>query len=161
MIGRSTHRAALVALTALGSCLPDYTFLPCGEGTSPAVCIISPIDQSVVSEFTGPGHPVAVQVIVANFTLKAPGDCMGATGCGHIHLRVVDHPPGMGAIECNAPGAPYNVAGASVTQSVLLDLCIPAGGNALGDHQIIAELHDDHHQLIPNSHTDTVLITAR
>jgi hypothetical protein len=142
--------------------MPDYTFVPCGDGTHPAVCIVAPQDGTPISEYVGLRHGVNVDVVVSNFTLKAPGECQGEQNCGHIHIRVTAPPAtaGMPPIFCDVPGHPYNTAGPDVHLQIDLDVCLMNGGMVLGPHDISAALFDDNHQPIQGAATDATHIMA-
>ncbi len=164
MIARKTLFVALVAVLAApgSSCMPDYTFETCGDGQSPAVCIVAPASGSTVTEYIdSPGHSLNVNLIFANVTLRAPGSCMGLQNCGHVHITVTAEPIGGGApVSCNVMGHPYNAAGTTSTIPIDLDKCLPAG-RVLGPHRVTAELFDDGHVALPAQTSTFVDIIAQ
>jgi hypothetical protein len=102
------------------------------------------------------GDPdVPVAFAVTGFTLKDPGMCAGAAGCGHVHVLV----DGTG---CNDVGShsPYNAAGAASPINAGLDYCPSIGGM----HTIKLELHNDDHSAFKDATgatiSDSVTITA-
>ena len=102
--------------------------------TDPSIAITSPGHGSVVILGTDTNKSYPVSYAVRNFTLKAPGTCAGAAGCGHVHLLIDD-------AACNSSGAPYNNAGASGPTPAKFAAC----GAAAGPHNISVELHNDDH----------------
>ena len=134
-VARNVSLAALSLALGAAACGGDDA--PPGPSisiTSPAASasVTMPASKEVPISFTAP-----------NFQLKAPGTCAGAAGCGHVHLRIDDNPA------CDAPGSPYNNAGASSPILAKFQVCTTGGG--VGAHTIKLELHDDAHKDVPSN----------
>ncbi len=159
----------LLAASA-SSCLPNYRFVECGDGTNPGVCIVSPTgtdpgSPTVITEYVGGMHGVPVQVVVSNFRLAGATMCGGLNnGCGHVHVEVFS-PPAVGPgpeVRCDIPGHPYNTSGAVVNLEINLDACALFGntGQVFGPHRIHVALFDDNHGAIAGASDATVFIEA-
>jgi len=113
---------------------------PTGPSGPPGIVLAYPFDGGTVALGTDSNQSVPVAFTVSNFTLKAPGTCSGASGCGHVHVQVDGN-------ACNAPGQPYNNAGAASPINALMALC----STPTGVHTLQASLHNDDHSPVLDS----------
>jgi hypothetical protein len=125
----------------------------CGisPSTTPTLNITSPQDGSSVNV---PASSMVAVNFTTNFTLKSPGQCAGASGCGHVHLLV-------DSSTCNQQGQSYNALAVSSPVNADLGRCPKVAGM----HTIAIELHHDdgtiYNDLIGNPETTKVTITAQ
>jgi hypothetical protein len=92
----------------------------------------NPLDEAVVS--VPSNKHITVTFLVSDFTLKAPGQCLGAASCGHLRLTV-------DGANCNLPGLPYAaLASSSAPLDVDLGRCV---GGHLGTKTLRVELVAD------------------
>ena len=164
--GRTLFGAWLTAFAASGmSCMPNYTFEPCGNGLDPAVCIVEPETSSNLSEFLPGTHMLNVSMIFANVVILPAGECHARPDCGHVHLSVtMDALAGRVAVPCTLrPDVTYNTSGSTSTMPINLDLCpgLPrAIGGYSGSYTITAELFNDTHVSLPTQTTGSVTINV-
>ncbi len=104
------------------------------SGGNPTVLISSPMNGASVGLPADQNIPVAFAV--TNFNLQAPGACMGAAGCGHVHITI-------DGTACNAMGSPYNNAGAASPINANFASC--PMGTRTGMHTLELSLRNDDH----------------
>jgi hypothetical protein len=126
---------------ALMSCEPNAMFYSgngcVGGDGGPLLCIVSPVPDAGLMEFSGSGTNLQfdVEVAVGNFSLHRPGDCpVVSNSCGHIHLFLDN---GM----CSQPGG----GGYIVTQDTLIHVNIGTCPTPFSTHTLRLELHNDLH----------------
>lgn len=115
---------------------PDAAAGGGGDARLPTITITAPA-AGAVALGDDADLSVAVDYDVDNFALMAPGSCAGAENCGHVHVLIDQQ-------ACNAPGAPYNNAGAAGPTDARFAAC----ATPTGWHTITVELHNDDHSAV-------------
>ena len=124
----------VISMFALGT-------VGCGGSSSSGPTVkISSVGSGGAVTFTADAPDVAVVLSTSGITLKDPGTCAGAAGCGHVELFIDgttcnDH-------EDSASPKPYNSAASSSAAKAGLDYC-PSFPSVAGSHTLRAELHND------------------
>lgn len=128
-----------------------------GNSSHATVTLTSPQSGTSVALGSDAAQSVPVNFTLTGFTLKAPGTCAGASGCGHLHLVIDD-----ASSPCNASAGVgtdrYNAQIISGTSGeAKFALC---GNGAVGMHSITLELADDAHDLLRDAAGNVIASTA-
>ncbi|MBI3185266.1 MAG: hypothetical protein HYZ28_24270 [Myxococcales bacterium] len=115
----------------------------CGREAGPTVSVSRPSSGATVQVEPSGERELAVTFEVTNFTLKPPGECLGAQECGHVHIFVDG-------------GACGEVIALSSPARVRLDRC----PDPRGDRRIDIELHDDQHRVVLNDRGQPIAVTV-
>jgi hypothetical protein len=117
----------------------------------PTIAITSPQNNATVTPGPSAEKSVGVSFTTTNFMLKGPGTCGSVSdACGHVHLTI-------DGTACNAPGMPYNNAGAASPINANLASCAMQAGS----HTIQLELHrDDHSAVSTGSPSTSIRVTV-
>lgn len=113
----------------------------------------SPASGSVVKLGNDGMKTVPLKFNLKNFTLKAPGACGSQENCGHVHVHVDD-------TDGDAPGAPYNNAGASTSMDAHFYWLDFNEFPSLGEHTVSITLHNDDHSAVIVNGTSVKAVTT-